>query len=63
MKLTKDQVKKMLPGQVLTLPCATVAELDSTYQVALQARKEAEGMHNIAISRSNKTMTVTVRVD
>ena len=62
MRLTKEQVRTMLPGQMLTVPCTTVAELDSAYQVALQARKEIEG-RNVAISRSGKTMTVTIRVD
>ena len=61
MKLTKDQVKKMLPGQILTVACNDTAELDSTYQVALQARKEIEN-YDVAISRSGKTMVVSVRV-
>lgn len=61
MKLTKEQVKKMLPGQILAIACSDAAELDSTYQVALQARKEV-GDRDIAISRSGKTMTVNIRV-
>ena len=61
MKLTKELVKKMLPGQTLAIACSDTAELDSTYQVALQARKEISD-YNIAISRSGKTMTVGIRV-
>lgn len=61
MKLTKEQVKRMLPGQVLSIECADTAELDSTYQTALQARKEIDN-YDIAISRSSKTMTVGIRV-
>lgn len=61
MKLTKEQVKRMLPGQTLAIVCTDTAELDSTYQTALQARKEIEG-HDVAISRSGKTMTVNIRV-
>lgn len=60
-KLTKEQVKRMLPGQMLSVGCNNTAELDSVYQTALQARKEMSE-HNVAISRSNKTMNVTIRV-
>lgn len=61
MKLTKEQVKKMLPGQTLAIACSNTAELDSTYQVALQARKEIEE-YDVIISRSGKSMTVGIRV-
>lgn len=61
MKLTKEQVKKMLPGQTLAIACANTAELDSTYQVALQARKEIDA-HDVIISRSGKSMTVGIRI-
>lgn len=62
MKLTKEQVKRMLPGQILTVACTDASELDSAYQTALQARKEIED-YDVAISRSAKTMTVGIRVD
>lgn len=62
MKLTKEQVKKMLPGQMLAVACADTSELDSVYQTALQARKEIED-YDVAISRSSKTMTVGIRVN
>lgn len=62
MKLTKEQVRKMLPGQILTVACADTAELDSAYQTALQARKEIAD-YDVAISRSGKTMTVGIRVN
>lgn len=61
MKLKKEQVKKMLPGQTLAIACADTLELDSVYQTALQARKEVEG-YDVVISRSGKTMTVGIRV-
>lgn len=61
MKLTKEQVKKMLPGQTLAIACTNAAELDSTYQVALQARKEIE-KYDVIISRSGKSLTVGIRV-
>lgn len=52
----------MLPEQVLTVTCTDTAELDSVYQTALQARKEIKD-YDVAISRSSKTMTVSIRVD
>ena len=61
MRLTKDQVKKMLPGQILTINCANTAELDSTYQTAAQARRETD-KHNISIARSGTAMTITISV-
>lgn len=62
MKLTKEQVKKMLPGQTLAIACADTPELDSTYQTALQARKEIDD-YEVIISRSGKTMTIGIRVE
>ena len=61
MILTKDLVKKLLPGNVLTVPCENVAELDSAYQTALTARKEM-GMtaNELYINRSGKSMSVTI---
>ena len=61
MKLSKNQIKKMSPGQVLTVVCDNIPELDSVYQVALQARKEISDK-DIGISRSTKTMSVCIRV-
>lgn len=62
MKLTKDNVKKMLPGQVLTVVCVGADELDSVVQTAHQARKEL-GLTDkeLSISRSGKTETVVIR--
>lgn len=62
MKLTKEQVKRMLPGQSLTVHCKDTPELDSTYQVALKARRLMPEF-NVTISRSGKTMTVEIKVD
>lgn len=60
MKVTKEQIRKLLPGQVLTIPCDNTAELDSTYQTAMQVKRE-EGMFPIAITRSGKTNTIIIR--
>lgn len=60
MKVTKEQIRKLLPGQVLTIPCDDTAELDSAYQTAIQVRRE-ENMFPISITRSGKTNTVIIR--
>lgn len=62
MKLTKEQIKRMLPGQTLSVHCSNTAELDSAYQTALQARKEIDD-YDVQVSRSGKTMIVGVRVE
>ena len=62
MRLTKENIKKMLPGQILTVVCHGSAELDSAIQTAHQARKEL-GLtdEELPISRSGKTETVIIR--
>ncbi len=52
----------MMPKDCIFIPCDTVLEADSAYQTALQAKKEmGENGNNIAISKSNVTLTVVVR--
>lgn len=62
MKLTKEQVQKMLPGQTLTITCDDAAELMSAYEIAKRTRRE-EGIcaADMPISCSGKTMTVVIR--
>lgn len=65
MRLTKENIKKMLPGQTLTVSCSDTPELNSAYETAKQTRREmvAEGFpHDITISCSGKTMTVVIRI-
>lgn len=61
MVLTKKEVKNLNPGRSLVIQCENVLRLDSTYQTALQARKEM-GLTSdeLSINRSGKTMSVTV---
>lgn len=62
MKLTKEQVQKLLPGETLTVACRNVAEVNSNYEVAMNARLEQGIMSSVMpISRSAKTLTVVVR--
>ncbi len=63
MKLTKDNVRKLLPGQVLTVVCDDAAEIETVYQTAIQARREPgiDAHGAIEITRSNRTMTVVIR--
>ena len=61
-KLTKDKVKSMLPTDLIAIPCDNAGELDAVYQTAFNARKEmGEKGNDIALSRSNVTMTVVIR--
>lgn len=61
-KLTKDKVKSMLPKDSLVVMCDSASELESAYQVALQAKRElGEAGKNISVSRSGVTLTVIVR--
>lgn len=62
MKLTKEQVEKMLPGQTLTAICNDAAELASTYEVAKRTRRQmGVSAVDMPISCSGKTMTVILR--
>lgn len=62
MKLTKEQVTKLLPGQTLTAICVDAAELASTYEVAKRTRRELGiSADDMPVSCSGKTMTVTIR--
>lgn len=61
-KLTKDKVKSMLPKDSLVVMCDSANELESAYQVALQAKRElGEAGKNISVSKSGVTLTVIVR--
>lgn len=65
MKLTKENIKRMLPGQTLTVTCDDTSELLSVYETAKQTRRKmtAEGFpHDISTSCSGKTMTVVIRI-
>lgn len=59
MKLSKQNITTMLPGQTLTVSCDNAAELDSVKQVAYSTRREL-GPDALKIYRSAKTMTVTI---
>lgn len=61
-KLTKDKVRSMMPKDCLFVQCDTAAECESVYQTAIQAKRElGDNGNNIAVSKSNVTMTVVVR--
>lgn len=65
MRLTKDNIRKMLPGQTLTVTCSDTPELRTAYETAKQTRRELKSggfPHAVAVSCSGKTMTVVVRV-
>lgn len=62
-KLTKDKVRAMMPkdDHILVL-CDSACEVDSAYQVALQAKKDmGDKGNNLCISKSNVTLSVVIR--
>lgn len=62
MKLTKEQVEKLLPGQTLTVVCTDAPELNSAYEIAKRTRREmGVSAEDFPIACSAKTMTVTLR--
>lgn len=64
-KLTKETMTRLPVGAIFPVLCETAAELDSVYHNAYHIRKkhprEDGGIYKI--SRSVKTMTVTVSVE
>ncbi len=61
-KLTKDKVRAMMPKDCLFIPCDNAAECESVYQTALQTKRElGNNGNNIAVSKSNVTLSVVVR--
>ena len=61
-KLSKEQVRKLTPGQTLTVVCDDAPEMVSAYETARQVRRELE-VENVKmpISASYKTLTVIIR--
>ena len=61
MRVSKEYIKNLLPGLMLTVACSNAAELDSTYQTALKARKEMGlDKDTMRITRLAKEMKVEV---
>ena len=61
-KLTKEKVRSMMPKDCLFIPCDNAAECESVYQTALQTKRElGDSGENIAISKSNVTLSVVIR--
>ena len=61
MRVSKEYIKNLLPGLMLTVTCPNAAELDSAYQTALKARKEMGlDKDTMRITRLAKEMKVEV---
>lgn len=61
MRVCKQDYKNLRPGQILTVTCPNAAELDSTYQTALKARKELGfNKDDMRVTRLAKEMKVEV---
>lgn len=59
--ITKEFLRNMQPGEVLTVVFQDAAALDSAYRVALNLRGEEETKPIYGVSRGATTMTLTVR--
>lgn len=61
-KLSRDKVRAMLPKDCIFIPCDNAAEVDSAFQIAIQAKKDmGEDGNKIAVSKSYVTLSVVVR--
>lgn len=61
MKLSRKQVRGLLPGQTLVAECSDISELLSAYVTATSTRRELRlKPAQMPVSCSYKTMTVSV---
>lgn len=59
--ITKDFIRNMRLGTTATVRCSDAADMDSTYQTALQVRKELGITSDImGITRKAKELTVII---
>lgn len=59
--ITKDFIRNMRWGTTATVRCSDAADMDSTYQTALQVRKELGITSDImGITRKAKELTVII---
>ena len=58
----REAIRNLCPGNTLEIKCADAADLDSTYQTAMQVRRE-KGLTGEAmpITRSGPTCTVIIK--
>lgn len=62
MRVTQEQLKSMLPGQILIAKCVDAAEWDSAKRIAQRVKKEfiREDGNYYIVSQSAPALTVTV---
>lgn len=62
MRLRKEQIENMLPGQVLTAKCVSAAEWESAKRIAQRVKKEhqREDGEGYIVSQDVKSQTVSV---
>ncbi len=59
--MTKDFMRMMQPGEVLTVVCRDAAALDSVYRAAMDLRGEETQRASYGVSRGATTLTVVIR--
>ena len=62
MRLTKDQLEKMLPGQVLTAKCVNASDWESAKRTAHKVKSECKRTdgQTYMVSQNVNALTVTV---
>lgn len=61
MKITKDFIRALQPGEVVMAVCKTAAQLDSIYRLAMDVRSDSEDRTELAVSRGATTLTAVIR--
>lgn len=61
MKITKDFIRALQPGEVVMAVCKTAAQLDCIYRLAMYVRSESDDRTKLAVSRSATTLTAVIR--
>ena len=62
MRLTKEQLEKMLPGQVLTAKCVGTGEWESAKRIAQRVKSEYKRKdgETYTVSQNVNALTVTI---
>lgn len=59
--ITKEFLREMRPGEVLTVVCRDAGALDSVYRLAMEMRNAEKNKVRFAVSRGATTQSVVIR--
>lgn len=63
MRLNKEQIEKMLPGQILTAKCVSAAEWESAKRIAHRVKREFQRPDGAAYFVSQDVNALSVSVE